>query len=130
MIVQQFAPPTWKLIDMDVRDARHILAARSWCILRGADLDPMPRVQGYVLSGLVALRFGLLMETITQIWPEPFAIHRPCCSLVSIDEYVLIHAIRLAAIGHRPKFDTLLCEMLSGESRDLLFTRAGTLYGD
>lgn len=130
MLIQQFIVPSWRLMDMDACDARFILAARSWCILRRAGQDPLPRSQSYLQSGLVALRFGLLMETVTQIWPEPFAIHRPCCGMVSIDEGLLVKAIRLAASGHRPQFDILFCEMLPDESRDLLFTRAASLYDD
>ena len=50
------APP--RLMDIDSRDARLILAARSWCMLHHARIDPLPRIRGYLLSGAVAMRFG------------------------------------------------------------------------
>jgi hypothetical protein len=88
----------------------------------------LPRLEGYLLSDIVATRFGLLMETVTQIWPEPFAIHRPCCGLASVDELLLADSIRVAACNDRPKFDALLYEMLPCEARDILFARAQCLY--
>lgn len=128
MLINQFVPAPAKLLDMPARDARHILAARSWCVLRNAALDPLPRLEGYLLSDIVAMRFGLLMETVSQIWPEPFAIHRPCCGLASVDELVLAGAIRVAASGDRPQFETLLREMLSGDARHIFYMRAQGLY--
>ena len=128
MLINQFAPAQAKLLDMAARDARHILAARSWCVLRRAALDPLPRLEGYLLSDIVAMRFGVLMETVTQIWPEPFAIHRPCCGLASVDELLLVAAIRVAASGDRPKFEMLLKEMLPGDARHIFYARAEGLY--
>jgi hypothetical protein len=128
MLIKQFMPAPAKLLDMPSRDARHILAARSWCILRKAAYDPLPRLEGYLLSDIVALRFGLLMETVTQIWPEPLGIHRPCCGLASVDELLLADAVRLAAHGDRPQFDILLREMLSNDAREIFFSRAQGLY--
>lgn len=128
MLIKQFMPAPAKLLDMPSRDARHILAARSWCILRKAAHDPLPRLEGYLLSDIVALRFGLLMETVTQIWPEPFGIHRPCCGRASIDELLLADAVRLATCNARPQFEVLLREMLSNDAREILFSRAQGLY--
>ena len=128
MLINQFVHAPAKLLDLPARDARHILAARSWCVLRKAALDPLPRLEGYLLSDIVAMRFGLLMETVSQIWPEPFAIYRPCCGLASVDELVLAGAIRVAASGDRPQFETLLREMLSGDARHIFYGRAQGLY--
>lgn len=128
MLIEQFLPAPAKLMDMPSRDARHILAARSWCILRRAGDDPLPRLKSYLLTGIVALRFGLLMETVTQIWPEPFGIYRPCCGLASVDELLLAETVRLAARDARPQFETLLREMLPTDAREMLFSRAQGLY--
>jgi hypothetical protein len=128
MLINQLVSAPARLLDMASRDARHILSARSWCLLRKAALDPLPRLEGYLLSDIVATRFDLLMETVTQIWPEPFAIHRPCCGLASVDELLLADSIRVAAHKDRPKLDALLHEMLPCEARDILFARAQCLY--
>jgi hypothetical protein len=128
MLIDQFVSPKLELLQIHARDARHVLAARSWCILRRAGQDPLPRLGEYLLSDGVARRFSLLMEAVTQVWPEPFGIHRPCCPTASLDEGVLIHSIQLAALDARPQFENLLREMLSEDARDLLFARAKHLY--
>jgi hypothetical protein len=128
MLTEQFLPTTLRLSEMNSRDARHILAARSWCVLRQAGHDPSVRLKAYVQSDLVARRFGLLMEVVTLCWPEPFAIFRPCCPGVSLDEGLLARTIQLAARNARPEFDELLREMLAEDSRNMIFIRARFLY--
>lgn len=130
MIADQFLVKTPSLMEMDSRDARLILAARSCLILRNARQDPMPRLREYLLSGVVAMRFALLMDVVQQIWPEPFAIHRPCCPNASLDEALLSKAVHLATFDQRPTFDSLLYEMLGSEARGLLYARARLLYQD
>jgi hypothetical protein len=128
MITQHFRTKATVLMEMDSRDARLILAARSCLILRRARQDPMPRLREYLLSQVVAMRFALLMDAVQQIWPEPFGIHRPCCPNASLDEALLSRAVHLAVFDQRPAFDTLLHEMFSSEARDLLYARARSLY--
>lgn len=128
MRINQFESQPIKLFDINARDARHILAARSWCILRSAGQDAVPRLLGYLACDEIARRFGLLMETVTFIWPEPFLIHRPCCPTVSLDEALLVRAIQLAAANARPSFDQYFREMLSEDARNMLFTHARQLY--
>lgn len=128
MLIDKFVPETLKLMEIHSRDARHVLAARSWCILRKAGHDPVPRVREYLLCETAAKRFGLLMETVTQVWPEPFAIHRPCCPNASLDESILVRAVQYAAANVRPQFEELLCEMLPEDARNMIFMRARFLY--
>jgi hypothetical protein len=129
MLTDKFMLAPSRLLDMPSRDARHILAARSWCLLRKAALNPHSRVEGYLLSETVARRFGLLMETVTFIWPEPFGLHRPCCGVASVDEILFANSVKLAVNDHRLQFDRLLHEMLADEARDFFFARAQALYG-
>lgn len=117
------------LMEIDSRDARLILAARSCLILRGSRQDPLPRLQHYLLSHIVATRFAVLMDVVQQIWPEPFGIHRPCCPNASLDEELLCRTVHLAVFNRRPAFDALLNEMLAIEARDLLYSAARNLYG-
>lgn len=128
MLTDQFVSQRLELLQIHAGDARHVLAARSWCILRRAGHDPLPRLGEYLLSDAVAMRFSLLMEAVAQVWPEPFVIHRPCCPTASLDEGVLVHFIQLATRDARPQFDSLLRDMFSEDARDLLFARARDLY--
>lgn len=130
MIAEHFQAEQNSLMEMNSRIARSILAARSFLILRNAKQDPVPRMREYLRSSGVALRFALLMDVVSQVWPEPFGIHRPCCPNASLDEALLGKAINLAVLNQRPAFDRLLCEMLGGDARDLLFARAHDLYRD
>lgn len=127
-VAQHFFAETPRLLDIDARDARHILAARSWCIFRRSRQDPLPRIRGYLQSGIVAMRFALMMDVVQQIWPDPLAIHRPCCPTASVDEVLLGALIKLAIDGRRPAFDELLRDMIGAEARELLFARAQMLY--
>jgi hypothetical protein len=113
-----------------VQDARHILAARCWCLLRKAGIDPLERLERHLHSRFAAVRFSLLMESIMPIWPEPFSVYRPCCAVVSIDERLLADAIRLARAGARRDFDRLLCEMFSADERQLIYIRARATYAE
>lgn len=121
-------PP--RLLDMDSRNARLILAARSWCMFRHARQDPLPRIRGYLMSGSVAMRFALTMDAVQQLWPEPFCVHRPCCPVASVDELLLVHSIKLATTGERPEFDELFGDMLPADARDLLYARSHAIYQD
>lgn len=127
-VMNQIVTEPLKLFEIHSRAARHILAARSWCILRRAGHDPMSQLSGYLQYEAVATRFGLLMETVTQIWPYPFGIHRPCCPTASMDEALLAEAIEIAGLQRRPEFDRLLQEMLSVDARNMLFARAYSVY--
>lgn len=124
MLISHFTSEQPKLMDMQSLDVRYILAARSWFILQKASLNPQKRLEGYLQCPDLVSRFCVLMEVVSQVWPEPFAIFRPCCGRVSVDEILFVQAIALARFETRPQFETLLCEMVPDESRNLLFARA------
>jgi len=128
MIIQKFLSRQPRLLDLPSRDARHVLAARSWCLLRQAGLDPRPRLSEILLSESAGQRFNILMVAVVHVWPEPFAVHRMCCATPSLDEGILLRAVELAAMGARPQFDALLFEMLPDDARNLVFARASCLY--
>lgn len=128
MIIQKFLSRQPRLLDLPSRDARHVLAARSWCLLRQASLDPGPRISAILLSESAGQRFNILMAAVVHVWPEPFAVHRMCCATPSLDEGILLRAVQLAATGARPQFDALLYEMLPDDARSVIFARASCLY--
>jgi hypothetical protein len=55
-----FAVQPRSLMDMPKNDARLILAARYWVLLKSAREDPLPRLSAYLLSAKAAIRFGVL----------------------------------------------------------------------
>lgn len=130
MLIDQFTQRPLTLLEMPASDARYILAARSWCLFRKSAIDPHDRLLSYLHSERRALRFSLFMETMTQVWPEPFGLHRPCCATPSIDEMVMVQALRWAELRNRPQFERLLLEMLGDDARDMLFSQATALTGE
>ncbi len=128
MLVHQFSPKPIRLMDIRSRDARHILAARIYCFVSGAGHDPLVRMAECLHSPLTARRFGLLMATVTYMWPDPFEVRRPCCPQAGLDEALLMTAIRLAECNARPQFDEMLGDMLSDDARNTLFIHARWLY--
>ena len=130
MLVDQFLPKPIRLSEIHSRCARHIMAARIWCIISAAGQNPLPRMSECLGSQPAARRFGLLMATIDYVWPERFEVGRPCCPCAGLDETLLIHAIKLAALNARPQFDDMLREMLSEDARNTLFIHARCLYLD
>jgi hypothetical protein len=122
-----FAMQPRSLMDMPKNDARIILSARSWVLLKSARKDPLSRIAGYLRSVSLALRFCLLMEAVQQIWPHAFAIHRPCCGFASLDEALLVHMVQLGMAGARPEFDMLLKEMIGEDGRNLLYARSSQM---
>lgn len=127
MLINLFLPEHRRLPELRSVDARYILAARCWCISRRAALDPHKRISEYLGCPNATLQFNLLMEVVTQIWPQPFAIFRPCCGGASVDEMLLVQAIGLANVETRSQFETLLKEMLPDDALDLFFARANAL---
>ncbi len=118
-----FAVPMRNLMDMPKSEARLILAARSWLLSKGSREDPLPRMMAYHPSVTASIRFGVLMETVQQIWPQAFAINRPCCSIASLDEALFARMVQLGRIDARPAFDALLHEMICSDGRNLLYMR-------
>lgn len=119
-----FALQSRDLLDMPKQDARLVLSARSWFLLRSVREDPLPRIANYLWSAKAALRFGLLMEVVQQCWPAPFVCHRICCNVVSMDEALLTQMLRHGSWDSRDRFDLLLKEMIDEDARSLLFIRA------
>ncbi len=122
-----FTTAATNLMDMDANDAKFIISARSWFLLRGAQENPLPRITGILSSTTKALRFSILMEAVQQAWPQPFAIHRPCCCLASIDEILLAQITRLGATRNRVGFDILLKEIIGEDGRNLIYARSSQL---
>lgn len=101
--------------------AQAILALRYAIMCRRAGRCPLPELKRRWGSELAARRFTILVETIGQIWPEPFAVAPPCCSRTSFDEALLAHMVTSARMDDRRRFDILTGEMLNSDARAMLF---------
>lgn len=108
--------------DLPVEAAQTVLALRYCILCRRSDRDPMPELERRWGNILAARRFGLVVEAVGQIWPDPFAVAPPCCPHLSFDESLLASITAAASRGDRVHFDYLTAEMLSSDARDLIFT--------
>ena len=75
--------------DLPVEAAQAVLALRYCILCRRSDRDPMPELERRWGNILAARRFGLVVEAVGQIWPDPFAVAPPCCPRLSFDESLL-----------------------------------------
>ena len=103
--------------------AQHRLlhAMRAAVVIGRAGEDPVARL-GQLLGRVSAARALLvLMQAIGAAWPDPVAVRRPCCTVLTPDETLFIAMVEQAAMGRRPAFDALLSDMIDADGRDCLF---------
>lgn len=120
-IYKCFALPT--IGGLPACDARIILAMRTWFLARQAGLNGHKRLTARLGSAMRARDLALLMEVAGAAWPQPFELARPCCAMVTVDEMLLIGAIRAGRTADRAGFDRLLGEMMGQDGRDLIWPR-------
>lgn len=104
-----------------LRAAQAVLGLRLCVLLRKCDRNPLPELEQRFGSILAARRFGVVVEAIGQIWPEPFAVSPPCCPMMSFDEALLADMANSAASEDRAGFDRMTAEMMGSDARDTLF---------
>lgn len=101
--------------------AQIILGLRLCVLLYKCGRNPVPELEQKFGSMAAARRFGIVVEAIGQMWPDPFAVSPPCCPMLSFDESLLSDAAEAAAAQDRVSFDRLTAEMLGGDARETLF---------
>lgn len=111
------------LHDIPQYEAQLIIALRIAAMAQKNDHNPADYVAQRLGSERLANSFSLVMVAIVQAWPENFQLGRPCCSGMTYDELQFSRVFRYAAMNDRRAFDGALAEMLSGDSRDFIFSR-------
>ncbi|NCN84249.1 MAG: hypothetical protein GW808_05480 [Sphingomonadales bacterium] len=120
-ILEKLLVPLPDIRTMPAVEARLIIAFRLAVVAIKNDYDCAEQLSDRLGGKLAATRILILAETLGFAWPEPFQIGRPCCSQVTPDEIWLVAAIRMAAGGNRPAFDSLTCEMIGDDERERIF---------
>lgn len=127
MLAQLFAAPP-RLSDLTADQAVIIRAVRHSIVAqrhrRGCPLQVAAAQLGSVQASHA---LHILLASVGNAWPDPFAVAPPCCSNLTHDESTLLGMVVAARSHGRPVFDALLCEMLSEDARDRLFAAAGAL---
>jgi len=120
-MLEKLLVPLPDIRTMPAVEARLIIAFRLAVVAVKNDYDCAEQLSDRLGGKLAATRILILAETLGFAWPDPFQIGRPCCSQVTPDEIWLAAAIRLAAGGNRPAFDSLTCEMIGDDERERIF---------
>lgn len=105
--------------------AMHMIMGARLCILFGqAGRDPLPDLAVRLRSMNAARRVAQLVQTIQQVWPEHFLIHRPCAMALSPDETLLGDLAVAAAAGDEETARLIMRDMLPEDISRLLFADA------
>tara|TARA_R110000824_G_scaffold24090_7_gene85414 strand:- start:3671 stop:4102 length:432 start_codon:yes stop_codon:yes gene_type:complete len=127
---------TPKLSAMPAAQIRIIVAMRIAILAWNKRQDPKPYLIKQLGDEIAAGHFAHIIELMSDCWPEPMAVHRPCCSHVSYDE-MLVLDLTTAVVQREPDhFHGLLGEMIGSSDRQKLllgfrkfasrFKRSGT----
>lgn len=120
-ILEKLLAPLPDIRDIPVVEAKLVIGFRLAVIASKSPCDCGDQLADRLGGTLAATRILILAETIGFAWPEPFQIGRPCCPQMSPDEIWLLAAVRMAAMGNRPAFDCLSCEMLGDSERERIY---------
>jgi hypothetical protein len=81
-----------------------VMAMRLCALFDQAGRDPVPDLARRYRSIEAACAVHGLVQTIKQVWPEPFIINRPCCHAMTPDEVTLSALVRAARSADRTGF--------------------------
>ncbi len=98
-----------------------VLAMRLCAVFDQAARDPVPDLAQRYRSIEAACAVHGLVQTIKQVWPEPFMVNRPCCLVMTSDEVTLAALVRNALAADRTAFGWVIDGFVRAE-------RHGGLY--
>ncbi|WP_417621062.1 hypothetical protein [Parasphingorhabdus sp.] len=111
---------TPNLSAMPAAQMRIIVAMRIAVLARRKRLDPKPYLAKQLGDEKAARHFAHIIEMMSDCWPEPLMVHRPCCASVSYDE-MLVLDLTTATVQNEPEhFHGLMGEMIGRSDRQKL----------
>ncbi|MEO0439829.1 MAG: hypothetical protein AAF067_03025 [Pseudomonadota bacterium] len=113
--------PLPELLSLSGVEARIILALRHAIICQKLQRNPMAGLEERLGIRLAVTRFLIVLESVGNAWPDNFHLGRNCCRHTTADEITLLQMIRCCALGDRPAYDQLLCEMMDEDARNRVF---------
>ncbi len=84
------------------------MAMRLCAMFDTAGRDPVPDLARRYHSIEAACAVHGLVQTIKQVWPEPFMVNRPCCLAMTPDEASLSALVRHALAADRARFSGIV----------------------
>ena len=98
-----------------------VMAVRLSILYSHAGRDSLPDLAVRLRSMRAAQSVEQLVLTINRIWPEQFAIHRPCSIAMSPDEALLAEIATAATRGEQSRASDAMRDLLPCLSRDRMF---------
>jgi hypothetical protein len=98
-----------------------VMATRLNVLYDRCGRDPLPDLAVRLRSMRAAQAVAALCVTVDHIWPDSFAVHKPCCMKLSPDEAALADVATAAAIGDRDAAVAATREMMPLCAREKLF---------
>lgn len=100
----------------------HVTMAMRLCALfDAAGRDPVPDLAQRYRSVEAACAVHGLVQTVKQVWPEPFMVNRPCCLAMTPDEVTLVALARSAQAGNRAAFTDAITGFVRSDRHDALY---------
>jgi hypothetical protein len=100
----------------------HLTMAMRLCALFEASArDPVPDMAQRYRSIEAACAVHGLVQTIKQLWPEPFMVNRPCCLAMTPDETTLAALARAASAGQREAFSKAVTGFVRADRHEALY---------
>ncbi|MCC6942653.1 MAG: hypothetical protein IT551_13740 [Novosphingobium sp.] len=98
-----------------------VMAMRLCALFDHAGRDPVPDLARRYRSIEAACAVHGLVQTIKQVWPEPFMVNRPCCHAMTPDEVTLSALVRNARSGNRAGFAQAVDGFVRAERHPALY---------
>jgi hypothetical protein len=100
----------------------HVTMAMRLCALfEASGRDPVPDLARRYRSIEAACAVHGLVQTIKQVWPEPFMVNRPCCLAMTPDETTLAALARAAVSGKREAFSDAITGFVRAGRHEALY---------
>ncbi len=106
-----------------------VMAIRCCAICETVGRDPMEQLAVKFGSVTAAKAIIALSQALLQVWPEPFAILRGCCMLLSHDEQQLARMLGFVTEGDRHRFDQSLADLMVQHDINYLFRATALVAG-
>jgi hypothetical protein len=98
-----------------------IMAMRVCAMFEASGRDPVPDLAQRYRSVEAACAVHGLVQTIKQVWPEPFMVNRPCCLAMTPDEATLANLGRAALAAHRDLFSMAIAGFVRADRHEALY---------
>lgn len=106
---------------LSIKSLHMVMAMRLCALFDAAGHDPVPDLARRYRSIEAACAIHGLVETIKQVWPEPFMANRPCCHAMTPDEATLAALSRATRSGNREAFTAAIAGFVRADRHEALY---------